>query len=71
MIKIHWHTIDPKYKYAAQDSNGDIFAYTQEPYLRENGSWDFIGLAGGDLQFLQPYQYSITQHPSVIRRNDD
>lgn len=39
-IKIYWPSIDPKYRWAAQDANGTVFLYTDMPTNSEcEGQW--------------------------------
>lgn len=38
-LSINWNLIDPKYKFAAMDENGEIYLYTSEPYIFYN-YWD-------------------------------
>lgn len=39
-----WAMIDPKWKWAAMDSDGEVYFYTDEPCIRARGfSWDSCG----------------------------
>ena len=37
-LDIDWSDIDPKYKWAAMDSSGTVYVYSEEPFI--NDVWD-------------------------------
>ncbi len=44
---INWHELPPEFKWAAMDSDGSWFAYSEEPIIdHDEGYWAFRSGAG-------------------------